>query len=393
MRRVMKTTGIWLCLLMWILSSVNTVRASSAEEAEGKETAEKIQGDLLLKLDLEKMQKMVDEILGEDCFSVGESLKKLLQGEEALSKETVGSFLQSLFFSGIQQERDLFVKLILLVLAAALLMNFTSVFENGQAGDISFYLIYLLLFTLLADSFFDAGNTLYQTISWMMEFMKTLAPAYFITVAAASGTASAAAFYEGVLLLVWLFQWILLNVILPAVNLYILLCLVNHISREEMLGKLSDLLAVMTGWGLKTLLGTAAGLQIVRSLTAPAMDSLKRSLIGRAASSLPAVGNAVNTVTELVLASAVLVRNCLGIVILIVLLMAGAGPVIHYGILSFVYRFLAAAAQPVSDRRIVECLSTMGEGYGLFLKVLFTAEVLCILTFLIVMAGVRGGGI
>lgn len=141
MRRVMKTTGIWLCLLMWILSSVNTVRASSAEEAEGKETAEKIQGDLLLKLDLEKMQKMVDEILGEDCFSVGESLKKLLQGEEALSKETVGSFLQSLFFSGIQQERDLFVKLILLVLAAALLMNFTSVFENGQAGDISFYLI------------------------------------------------------------------------------------------------------------------------------------------------------------------------------------------------------------------------------------------------------------
>lgn len=211
--------------------------------------------------------------------------------------------------------------------------------------------------------------------------------------AAASGAVSAAVFYEGILILVWLLQWVLLNVLLPAADLYVLLCLVNHLSREEMLGKLSDLLAVMTSWGLKTLLGTVAGLQIIKSLSAPAMDSLKRTFIGRAASSLPGVGNAVNTVTELVLASAVLVRNCLGIVILIVLLMAGAGPVIHYGMLSFAYRFLAAAAQPVSDRRIVECLSTMGEGYGIFLKILFSAEILCILTFLIVMAGTRGGGI
>lgn len=387
-----KKTGILLCIFLLFFSERNTVRAEP-EKAEGKEIAEKIQGDLLMELDLSKIQEMVNEILGEDSFSFREALNKMIHGEEAISKETVGRFLKSLFFSGLQKEKELFVKLLLLILAAALLLNFSSVFGNSQAGDISFYIVYLLLFTLLADSFFEAGNKLYQTILWMMEFMKVLAPAYFITVAAASGAVSAAVFYEGILILVWLLQWVLLNVLLPAADLYVLLCLVNHLSREEMLGKLSDLLAVMTSWGLKTLLGTVAGLQIIKSLSAPAMDSLKRTFIGRAASSLPGVGNAVNTVTELVLASAVLVRNCLGIVILIVLLMAGAGPVIHYGMLSFAYRFLAAAAQPVSDRRIVECLSTMGEGYGIFLKILFSAEILCILTFLIVMAGTRGGGI
>ena len=120
-----------------------------------------------------------------------------------------------------------------------------------------------LIHIFLADSFFEAGNKLYQTILWMMEFMKVLAPAYFITVAAASGAVSAAVFYEGILILVWLLQWVLLNVLLPAADLYVLLCLVNHLSREEMLGKLSDLLAVMTSWGLKTLLGTVAGLQIL----------------------------------------------------------------------------------------------------------------------------------
>jgi len=41
----------------------------------------------------------------------------------------------------------------------------------------------------------------------------------------------------------------------------------------------------------------------------------------------------------------------------------------------------------------VECLSTMGEGFEILLKILFTAEVLCILTFLIIMAGIQGGGV
>lgn len=123
------------------------------------------------------------------------------------------------------------------------------------------------------------------------------------------------------------------------------------------------------------------------------MDSLKRSVIGKAAGALPGVGNAVNMVTELVITSAVLVRNCLGVLILLATVAAGAGPVIHYGMLSLTYRFLAAVAQPVSDKRMVECLSTMGEGFEILLKILFTAEVLCILTFLIIMAGIQGGGV
>ena len=56
--------------------------------------------------------------------------------------------------------------------------------------------------------------------------------------------------------------------------------------------------------------------------------------------------------------------------------------------MSLIYRFLAALAQPVSDKRVVGALTTMGEGCALLLKLLMTAEVLCMLTFLIVIAGV-----
>ena len=85
-------------------------------------------------------------------------------------------------------------------------------------------------------------------------------------------------------------------------------------------------------------------------------------------------------------------RNCLGVVILFAFVAAGAGPVIHYGILSLIYRFLAAIAQPVSEKRIVDSLATMGEGCALLLRILFTAEILCILDFVILMTGIGGSG-
>ena len=397
-------TGIRLFLLLagillLLLPGTEYVRAEPAggnedpayTEPDKEQEANELKQEIMSELDLKEVQDMLDAMLGEESFSFREALENLLTGKDAFSEEAVQKILHGLLFSGLEKEKSLFMKILLLILLAALLANFASVFDSGQIGEISFYIVYLLLFMLLMNSFSQAASALQQVISWMTDFMKALAPAYLITVSAASGAGAAAMFYEGVLILVWLIQWILLSVILPGTDLYVLLRLVNHLSREEMLGKLAELLSTAISWGLKTLLGIVAGLQVVKGLVAPVVDTLKRSLIGKAAGALPGVGNAVNMVTELVVTSAVLVRNCLGVMILIAFVLAGAGPVIRYGILSLAYRFLAACAQPVSDKRIVECLSTVGEGYGLLLKILFTAEVLCMLAFLILMAGLGGG--
>lgn len=349
------------------------------------ETAE----ELLKEINLADVQKMLDDFMGADSFSMKEALIKLTRGERAFSKEAVQEFVYRFFFYQLDQEKELFVKLILLILLSAVFTSFAEVFENNQIGDISFFVVYLLFFTILMDSFSKMSSSLEKTISWMTEMMKGLAPAYYMTVCAASGAASAVVFYEGVLLMVWGIQWLLLTVLLPASGMYVLLQLVNSLSREEMLGKMAELLNTAVSWGLKSLLAAVVGLQIIRNLVAPVMDSVKRGLLSKAAGALPGVGNAVNMVTELVVTSAVLVRNCLGVVILVVFVLIGAGPMLHYGILSLLYRLLAAVAQPVSDRRMVRALGTMGEGCALLLRVLFTAEVLCMLAFLVLMAGIQ----
>ena len=342
-------------------------RAASAD-------SEGITEQLVSDMSFEQVQTLMDEMLGEDSFSIGTALKNMINGETVFSKEAVQQFLRSLFFERLEKERANFFRILLLVLAAAVFSNFAEVFENSQ----------------MMNSYQQLGVSLGKQLEWMTQFMKGLAPAYFVAVSAASGAVTASVFYQGVLLLVWLVEWLLLTLILPGANLYVLLCMVNHLSKEDMLSKMAELLETMINWSLKTMLGAVLGLQAVRGLVAPAMDAIKRTALGRTAGAIPAVGNAVNAVTELILAGALLVKNCLGAMAVVVLLLAGAGPVIHYGLLSLSFRFLGAVAQPVSDKRIVGCLGTMGEGCALLLRIMLTAEILCVLTFIVLMASVGG---
>ena len=57
-------------------------------------------------LELTDLQSMVDEMLGENSFSVTEAFHRLLSGEEVLSEESVREFLHSLLFSSLEKEKE-----------------------------------------------------------------------------------------------------------------------------------------------------------------------------------------------------------------------------------------------------------------------------------------------
>lgn len=199
-------------------------------------------------IQIDDVQKMLDEIMDDHVFSVREALMNIINGEEPVSKETVRSFC-IVSFSDIENEKGLILKLLLVIFIAAVLAEFADVFGNGQAGSISFYIVYLALFTMLMENFSRLGSTLTNWLLGLTDFMKVLSPAYFMTVAASTGSSTAAAFYEGILLMIWAVQWLLANLFLPAVNLSLLLKMVNYLSKEEMLTKMAELLDVAVNWG------------------------------------------------------------------------------------------------------------------------------------------------
>ena len=58
--------------------------------------------------DLDALTEMVDELLGEQSFSLKEAVINMINGEEPISKEAVRGVLYSFFFSGLKNEKTLF---------------------------------------------------------------------------------------------------------------------------------------------------------------------------------------------------------------------------------------------------------------------------------------------
>ena len=397
MKRMKKWKRYCRRILFWILCGIFFFCIDFVQaEPQDKETVEMIpkkdyedySSELLGKMELDDIQDLMDELLGDKSFHLGDAIRQMVTGEQPFSREMFLEIVYEAVFGELERQKQNIFQLLLLVLAAAFFANFAKAFEKSQVWEISFYVIYLILFALLMNLFGSMSSGLKENLSFLVSMMKAVAPAYYLAVAASTGVTTAALFYQIVLILILMIQIAAVSLLLPCVNLYVLLEFVNHLSKEEMLSRLSELLKMLVEWALKTMTGVLVGMQVVQNLVAPVMDTLKRSAIGKTAGAIPGVGNAINSVTEIILTSAVLIRNSLGVVFLVAFLMWGLTPILRYGINGILYKLLAAVVQPVSDKRIAGCINTMGEGCLLLMKILFTSEILCMLT-VIVVAGTR----
>lgn len=348
-------------------------------EQQEEETRQKLMEDM----ELGQMQDAVNQILKEDSFSIEEILNQILKGESLFQKETMSKWFKNIVKAQLQREQKAMFQVVLLVLLAAVFSNFTAVFGDGKTGETSFYITYMLLLAVLIKSFGSMGVELKELLENFILFLKALMPSYFLAVTASSGSATAMIFYEAVLFLIYVIQVVFLKGMIPAIYVLALVELVNYLHSEDFLSKMAELLQTLIEWTLKSCMAVVLGMQLIQNMIGPAMDSLKRDIIGKTAASIPGIGNAINGVTEVALGTAVIIRNGIGVVGIIILVCIGVRPVIRLALLAFLYKLLAAVVQPVSDKRMTGALSTIGNGYVLFLKILLCMELLIFITIAI----------
>lgn len=189
--------------------------------------------------------------------------------------------------------------------------------------------------------------------------------------------------------MVWGIQWLLLTVLLPASGMYVLLQLVNSLSREEMLGKMAGIAEYSSFLGAKITSCSSGGAADHPESGGTGHGLSKKRASVKSGRSTSGSGkcseHGYRTGCDKCGSGQKLSGSCDSCSVC----SDRAGPMLHYGILSLLYRLLAAVAQPVSDQRMVRALGTMGEGCALLLRILFTAEVLCMLAFLVLMAGIQ----
>lgn len=268
------------------------------------------------------------------------------------------------------------LQLLAIAVIAAIFSNFSHTFQNSQIADTGFYVTYLLMFVILSTTFISAVQITSSTLGLVKDFMKALVPTYCMSVAYCTGSVTSVAYYEAILVLITVVNVLLVRVVLPLINLFMMASLANHLSNEDLLSKLADLLSTIIGWVLKTLLAVVIGIGTVQSLLAPAIDQVKRSSLLKTAGAVPGIGGILSGVAETVLGVGVLLKNCIGVGGMIAIITICAVPIVKLALYVLIYKLLAAAIQPISDKRITNCVSACSGAASLLLQTLFVAVIL-----------------
>ena len=378
MHRIMKHTYLRYLLrvtyiLVFMLFYMNNTRVAYASN------------DLNDDINYDDIQEVIDNIMDrENTIDFGDYVDRLMSGEEDFSLSAIGSKLIQSIKEEITAHATTFGRLISIALIAAIFTNLSITFKYHQVSETGYYVTYLLLFGLLISSFINASDIASTVIGQVLSFMKALVPAYYMSVAFCTGSVSSYAFYQVALVIITLVDFLIIKAVIPLVNFYLIIVLANNLSKEDMLSKLAGLLETTIRWTLRSLLAAVIGFQAIQGLIIPVADQVKRSAIFKASSALPGVGNAIGSVAETVIGAGVLLKNAIGVTGLIVIIVICAIPVVKLVVVTLIFKLSSAALQPVSDKRIVECISASAKSAQMLLQCVVVGAVLFLLTITIV---------
>ena len=341
---------------------------------------------LFSEFDFSEIDNSLQKIFPEEKMDFKSLVTSLIEGDGKNAGELIMEFISDQFAYEFRYNRQNLAYMLLIAVIAAIFTNFSNAFQNRQVSEISFYVLYILLITMCLNAFRIAMSGIEGHLETLLDFMRVLCPSYFLAVAIASGSSSSLIFYNIVLFLIYVVEVLILRFLLPVINIYIMVQVLNYLAGEEYLSQFAELLSKMVTWILKTLVTCVIGINVIQGMLAPAIDALKRSALTKTAEAIPGIGNAIGGVTDVVLGTAALIKNGIGMAGAAVMIAICAIPIVQMALMTLMYKLTAALVQPVSDKRITGCISSVSQGYELLMKVVFSTGLLFLLTIAVVTA-------
>lgn len=333
--------------------------------------------------DFSDIEKAVSEAMTvESSISFKEILQALMKGSLDSAGQMFGQMIKEQITGGIYENQQLLFKIACFAVIGAIFTNFAMAFSKEQVAETGFYLTYTLLMTLMMTSFIMTAAIITNVLKSLTGFMKVLLPTFCAALTFTTGSLLSGAYYELMMAAIAIADWLMSTLIMKLIQIYVLTALVNHISKEDYLSKLSELLALLIRWSIRTVVGVILGINILQTMLLPAIDRAKGTAAYKLISALPGVGAAMNTALGAVIGSGVLIRNVLGMGSLIVILLICVVPVVRVCMVFLSYKVVQAVIQPVTDKRLLDGMESMTQGVGMLLQVLIG----CVLMFILSLA-------
>jgi len=285
--------------------------------------------------------------------------------------------------------------LIIIAVVCALLTNLESAFSNDNVTNIAFFACYAILIIIMAKSFYVGVEIAKVAITKMSDFMMALMPVLLMLLASVGGIAEAVVVDPIIIGTITISAKIYMGILIPIICMSFVLQFVNNISSDYKINKLTKLFNQVALWGQGIIMTLFIGIITIRGISSKTIDlvTVKTSKY-MVDNFVPVVGKSLSDAVSTVAGYSLLLKNALSSLGLILIIVIIAFPVIKILMMALMYKLTAALIEPISDSRLVNCISAAGDSLILIMSSLISVSVMFfILISIIASAGkmIMGG--
>lgn len=342
-------------------------------------------------LDLTDINRLVEKMLYHSDKNFSDVVQDLMKGDFEAAFSQIKDVFVNTCLPGIAESKSLFVGVLFLGLFSMLLHYAFGMVKSRQVSELAFYFVYLLAILLLLDSFEEMFQVGTGMLDECREFISVLAPAYCLSISLSTGSISAAANYQFTILLLMGTDYILAGFLLPLTRSYVFLAIMDGLDEKHRMKEFMKLMDKVVSWGIKLCLTVTVMLSGVQNLVSAQVDGVQKTVVQKTIAAIPGIGDMSESVTEVVMGSAGLIKNSIGAAAMVCMCLLILRPMWEVFCISMTMKIASACIRMMGPNTLSDTVSRVGDAGIQVMKIIMCATLVFFISIAMTMLVMKGG--
>ncbi len=282
---------------------------------------------------------------------------------------------------------DILIKIIILAIICAILKNLQNSFLSESVGELAFFVCYIVIVSVLMVSFSTAMSMCVSIIDNMVSFMHSIIPLLISLLISTGNLSSAGVFQPILIMLVEIGATVIKNFFIPLIFFITVLNIVNNISDKVQLTKLSGFIKQICTWGIGLMLTVFIAVVSIQGTMGAVVDGVTSKTAKFALGTfIPVVGKYLADAADTVVGCTLVIKNASGLIAMIGIIVICLAPLLKILALVILYKLASAVVEPISDKKITNCLSDMANSLVFLLGITAAVSVMFLIAITVVIS-------
>lgn len=385
----MKKIFISIILFFMLLTNLSFAKEEILENDDSsliKQTTEQImettQKTLGISDFLKEADKYTQNIYGN--INLSDIFSNIIKGK--YKTNFIKSTIFTLFGKDVKESFRLMFNVLIIIIIHSVMKEIIENLGNNSSAKIAYFVQYLMIVTLVTQSFVSVLNITKEAIDNLSNFMNLLIP-LLTTLILTTGCISISNIFQPTLIfLSSMLGNFFNNFLMPVLLMSITFSIISNISDKVQLDKLSKFFKSSIVWILGILLTVFTCLISVEGTLSSSVDALTAKTTKAAVSNfVPVVGKILGDTTETIIGCSNILKNAVGIIGLIIIVGIVLIPLLKILTLWVTFCLTSAICEIIADNKIVKLTSQIADSYKILLAILFSVSVMFFIAITLVL--------